>query len=392
MIQIIIKYGRPIVLAIKKSGSTPPPVVSWIWGILTGKSWGTSTPDKLWGVPESATVAVNTSPPFISGTTVVGQTLTATPGVWTGIATVNGNWQRNGVDIIGARLLTYTLVQDDAGNTSNITYKETATNTAGSANATSNQIAQILDATWNDFKTTLSITDTTINSAMNTYTITRKSISATASLGAYPMVGGTATTHSRNLYNAADADAAKRITWAGAITHNSNGVQGNGTNGIGNTFINQLNEFPTNFTIILYSRTNQVRSEVEFGGIPGFTGGVELVLKWSDNNTYYFARTPQLSAGNIITNTQGFYVFKRSGNNITIKRNNVTIFSTTNPSNVNFNGNMYILGRNNNGATQSPSSKQFTHFEFMNFATDDAQDTALFNAVIAKETALGRNV
>lgn len=139
MIQIIIKYGRPIVLAIKKSGSTPP-ILSWIWGTITGTNWGTSSPGKLWGVPESATVAVNTSPPSISGTAVVGQTLTATPGVWTGIATVNGNWQRNGVDIVGAKLLNYTLVQADAGNTSNISYIETATNTAGSANATSNAL------------------------------------------------------------------------------------------------------------------------------------------------------------------------------------------------------------------------------------------------------------
>ena len=137
MIQIIIKYGKPIVLAVTKAAGSIP-VISWIWGTVTTINWGTSTPSKLWGVPESATVAVNTSPASISGTAVVGQILTATPGVWTGVATINGNWQRNGVDIVGAKLLDYTLVSADIGT--NITYQETATNTSGSAIATSNAL------------------------------------------------------------------------------------------------------------------------------------------------------------------------------------------------------------------------------------------------------------
>jgi hypothetical protein len=138
MIQVIIKYGRPIVLAITAAGSS---AITWIWGIATTINWGTSTPDKLWGVPESATVAVNTNPPSISGTAVVGQTLTAIPGTWTGIATINGKWQRNGVDIVGATLIDYTLVAADMGT--NIAYQETATNTAGSASVTSSSITII---------------------------------------------------------------------------------------------------------------------------------------------------------------------------------------------------------------------------------------------------------
>lgn len=336
---------------------------------------------------------VNTVAPVISGTAVVGQTLTTTNGTWTNSpSSYSYQWKR-GATNIGTNSSTYTLVQADAGNTSNITCVVTATNSAGSANATSNQIAQILDATWNDFKTTLSITDSTINAAMNTYTITRKSISATASLGAYPMVGGTATTHSRNLYNPADTNTAKRVAWSGTITHNSNGVQGNGTNGFGDTFINQLNELPTNFTIIFYSRTNQIRAEVDLGAQSAFTNGIELATKWNDNNTYHISRGPQLSGGNVVSNTTGFFVFKRDGNTVTIKRNGVTLVTQTVTANNNFNGNMFLMARNNNNlGAQSFSSKQFTHFEFMNFATTNTQDTDLYNAILAKETALGRNV
>ncbi len=70
MIQIIIKYGKPIILAVTKSGAV---AVSWLWGILTGSNWGTSTPSKLWGFPlpivsdPDAQAFINAA--FISNTT-----------------------------------------------------------------------------------------------------------------------------------------------------------------------------------------------------------------------------------------------------------------------------------------------------------------------------------
>lgn len=45
MIQVIIKYGRPVVLAVKKAAGG---VVSWIWGTSNGKTWGSSS-GKNWG-------------------------------------------------------------------------------------------------------------------------------------------------------------------------------------------------------------------------------------------------------------------------------------------------------------------------------------------------------
>lgn len=45
MIQVIIKYARPIILSIGKSGSA---VISWIWGTSNGKTWGSSS-GKNWG-------------------------------------------------------------------------------------------------------------------------------------------------------------------------------------------------------------------------------------------------------------------------------------------------------------------------------------------------------
>lgn len=340
------------------------------------------------------TPPVFTVAPQISGTPVVGETLTCDGGTVTGTGPITRSYQwYRGATPVGTDSNTYVPVQADAGNTSNIKCVVDADNAAGTASADSNTIAQILDATWNAFKTTLGITDATINSAMNTYMITRKAISATASLGAYPMVGGTATTHSRNLYNPADSDAAKRITWAGTITHNANGVQGNGVNGTGNTFINTSTEFSTNdFTIIWYSRSNVQGNQSDFGSINVSGNGLVFSTRWSDNNTYNAAQATINNGGNVIPNTQGCYVFKRSGNTVTLSRNGTNIFTRTDAGSIKISQTLRVISRIINGTVDAFSTRQYTHYEILNFALDSTQETNIVNAVIAKETALSRNV
>lgn len=83
---------------------------------------------------------VNTVAPVISGTAVVGQTLTTTNGTWTNSpSSYSYQWKRGGVNISLATSSTYVLVAADAGT--NITCQVTATNSVGSASATSNTLA-----------------------------------------------------------------------------------------------------------------------------------------------------------------------------------------------------------------------------------------------------------
>jgi hypothetical protein len=84
----------------------------------------------------------NTVAPVISGTAVVGQTLTSTTGTWDGIPTPTYSYQwKRGVTNVGTNATTYTLVAADAGQS--ITCVVTATNAGGSANATSNALTVV---------------------------------------------------------------------------------------------------------------------------------------------------------------------------------------------------------------------------------------------------------
>lgn len=88
------------------------------------------------------------------------------------------------------------------------------------------------------------------------YTSSKKTIYAT-----YPFVGGTASKHKWNLCDPRDLDAAFRLTFSGGMTHDANGITGNGTNAYYNTNLNvnsvtQLN----NVSAWAYSRTNLARA------------------------------------------------------------------------------------------------------------------------------------
>ena len=88
-------------------------------------------------VPPTEAAPANTAVPVITGTTALGDTLTATAGTWTGTPapTFTRQWTRNGTNIAGATATTYVITAADQGT--NIAVKVTGTNSAGNATATS---------------------------------------------------------------------------------------------------------------------------------------------------------------------------------------------------------------------------------------------------------------
>jgi len=91
---------------------------------------------------QTFTAPVNTVAPVVSGSGVVGQTLTTTDGTWTANPlpiTYAYQWQRDGLPISGATSSTYLLVYADRG--ASVRCVVTATNVIGSTAANSNAIA-----------------------------------------------------------------------------------------------------------------------------------------------------------------------------------------------------------------------------------------------------------
>ncbi len=106
-----------------------------------GSNSATSSPTAVVQAPASQ--PANTTPPTISGTAQVGQTLTASPGSWSGAQplTYAYQWQRcdaSGASctaISGASQPTFTIAPHDLGST--LVVAVTASNSAGSATASS---------------------------------------------------------------------------------------------------------------------------------------------------------------------------------------------------------------------------------------------------------------
>jgi hypothetical protein len=107
-----------------------------------------------------AVLPSNIVAPVVSGTNTVGSILTTTNGSWSGSLpiTYTYQWLRNGSNIGGATSSTYNLVTADTSN--EVSCRVTATNSVGSANATSNSLT-IYEAEYKsilDYATTNSYT------------------------------------------------------------------------------------------------------------------------------------------------------------------------------------------------------------------------------------------
>jgi len=119
--------------------------IGWGQGAVNNNiSWGAAHEDSWAGdtdiVGENAIIPLNTIAPVVSGTNTVGSLLTTTNGSWSGSLpiTYTYQWLRNGLNISGATSSTYTLVTADTSNV--VSCRVTATNSVGSANATSNSL------------------------------------------------------------------------------------------------------------------------------------------------------------------------------------------------------------------------------------------------------------
>jgi hypothetical protein len=342
----------------------------------------------------------NTVAPVISGTAVVGQVLTSTTGTWSGIPTPTYSYQwKRGATNIGTNSSTYTLVQADAGNTSNITCVVTATNAGGSANATSNQIAQILTVRTSAFLTASAISDATIRNGLNTFDVGIISNSLDTKMKAlYPFVGGTASTHKFNFMNSADTNAAFRLVFSGTWTHSTTGALPNGTNAFADTFLVGSAEFnTTTFNhLSYYSRSNTAKAaeyvmgSTDGGGNHGMIirrdTGLALLVSDYPNSTSF--RT----ASATVTDSRGLFLGSQTGTNAKLYKNGIVIGSNSSATvNAAQSTRSLYIGALSQPVTASYTDKQCA-FASIGQGLTDAESANLYTLVQALQTTLGRNV
>jgi len=347
----------------------------------------------------------NTVAPAISGTAVVGQTLTTSNGTWDGTPlTYDYRWFR-GSTLIGTNSNSYTLLQADAGNTSNITCIVTANNTAGSANATSNQIAQILTVRTSAFLTASAISNATIRGGLNTFDIGLIANSLDTKMRAvYPFVADGADNNARalqhrwNFMDARNLDAAFRLAFSGGWTHSSNGALPNGTNAFANTFLVGSAEFnTTSFNhLSYYSRSNTAKVfEYVMGSFDGI-GNHGMIIRRDTNLGFlvsdYPSGTSFRTASATVTDGRGLFLGSQTGSNLKLYKNGSVIGSN---SSATLNAaqstrSIYI------GALSQPITTSFTDkecaFASIGDGLTDSEVTSLNTLVTNFQTTLGRNV
>jgi len=192
------------------------------------------------------------------------------------------------------------------------------------------------------------ITDATQKTAVNNLVLYLKNNNVWGKLQAfYPFVGGSATSHKFNLVNPLDTDAAFRIAFSGGVTHDSNGITGNGVNGTANTFyIASVNGLLNDAHISIYQRndlgaTLSVHGSFEIGPSNRFDLGRQTSSFMAINSIASDTIADAVGVGSLIATRTGASVvnlFRKLVKIITSTRASVALPAT---------GTVHFLSRSN---------------------------------------------
>jgi hypothetical protein len=234
------------------------------------------------------------------------------------------------------------------------------------------------------------ITDSNQQIAINNLVISLKSAGLWSKMIAiYPFVGGNAFSHSFNLKDPRNLDAAFRLTFYGSPTHSATGVQPNGINQYAQTFLND-NLIPINNShLSYYSRTNIVAIEVEMGAYLSSAGTYNL---FNVLGSLYSANQSYESSIATSVPTLGFQITSKiSTGQYKIIRNGITLTTVNSlnaaPTNLPF----YLFCYNNNSSASIFSSKECA-FSSIGKGFSDSESINFNFIVQTYQTALGRQV
>jgi hypothetical protein len=164
--------------------------------------------------------------------------------------------------------------------------------------------------------------------AINTLVVNLKSANIWTKMKAvYPLVGGTATSHKFNLLNPADSNGAYRLVFAGGLTHSSNGILGNGTNGWANTFLDPSIAFPSGFASAGFYNRVAATNLNYFMGVaiaPVNYFRVQAVV----SNVMRHTSKGTIATNHTVTDRLGFHASSRTSNTLITSIDNTGAFQT----------------------------------------------------------------
>jgi len=257
--------------------------------------------------------------------------------------------------------------------------------------------ADAQDADAQAFITVASITDSTQQSAINTFVTDLKGYGIWTKMKAiYPFVGGTASSHKYNLKDPQDTDAAFRLVFNGGWTHNATGALPNGTNGWADTFVKTGTDLALNSThVSVYLRTDTAAADrLAIGNcFGGANFELSLWVKHSGNSTSHRNNTNTNSTVSD-TDSRGFYIGNRNSSTQQkiIKNNTINTFSansvaTTNTRTINISSALSAY----NTTRAYYNNKEYALSSIGDGLTD-TEAANLYTAVQAFQTTLSRQV
>jgi hypothetical protein len=207
---------------------------------------------------------------------------------------------------------------------------------------------------------------------------------------AYPFVGGTSGAHAVNLRSPGTFNG----TVNGTVTHNANGVTGNGSTGYIDTGFNQSTDGAEDDEhVSLYSRTDESASVLDVGVTDASSFGTQMFLRAPSVNLAVRSQC-QNQTGSLGDGTSlGYFSLNRTGSaGYRVRQNgtnsNITQASNTAPQN----GNFTFLARNRVGSTVTGFSSKNLAWAALGRGLTEAEDADLRTAVQAYQAALSRNV
>lgn len=210
----------------------------------------------------------------------------------------------------------------------------------------------------------------------------------------YPFVGGSASAHKFNLKDPQDTDGAFRGTMNGTITHNANGITGNGSTGYIDTHYNQsTNGAEDDEHVSVYCRTDANGGTVEIGCVDTSGHGTRMFCWFDDTFKFFVKSQANTSFSPTVTARTGYFSLNRTASTGFRARHNASNSDLTQSSNVGpQNGNFTILAQNRVGSTVSGFSAKNLAWAALGQGLTEAEDEDLKDIVIAYQTALSRNV